>query len=66
MRITIKPSAAIVELNGTPCRIWTGNTQLGIPVTLYVTRIQVDRELDHEEFLRELVETEPPKIQPPL
>jgi len=65
MKITITPSAEFVELNGAPCRIWTGKTHRGIPVTLYVTRVQVDRDLDQDEFLRELVETDPPKIQPP-
>jgi hypothetical protein len=66
MKITITPTRSIVDLNGVPCRIWTGKTERGIPVTLYVTRVQVDRDLAQDEFLRELVETEPPKIQPPL
>jgi len=66
MRVTITPTASIVQLNDSPCRVWTGTTERGIPVTLYVTRVQVDLDRDQSEFLAELTETEPPKIQLPL
>ena len=54
MRITVDSTTKIVELNGVPARIWEGNTDSGIPVHCYVTRIAVLDTDDREEFEREL------------
>jgi hypothetical protein len=51
MTINITPTATIVCVNGAECRIWTGTTDRGVPVTLYVTRLQVDIDRDQSEFL---------------
>jgi len=55
MKITIEPTAAIIELEGpnggrVEARVWEGTTDKGTPVTLYVTRVQVDLKHDQAEF----------------
>jgi electron transfer flavoprotein alpha/beta subunit len=51
-----------VEINGAvvPARIWEGETDSGIPVHAYVTRIAVDKDADVSQFERELQECSAP------
>ena len=61
MRITIESTSKIVELNGVPARIWEGETESGIPVHCYVTRIAAPPEgVDLTEFEKELQEHKAP------
>lgn len=61
MKITIKSTNKIVELNGVPARVWEGQTESGIKVHCFVTRIDIDHdELRAYEFEKELHETTPP------
>lgn len=39
MIITITNTRKIVHLESTPARIWIGETEAGVPVHVYVTRI---------------------------
>jgi len=43
MKIIIENTSKIIHLNGVPARIWEGETESGIKVLCYVTRIAVDR-----------------------
>lgn len=64
MKITIENTTKIVELNidghFLPARIWEGETESGIPVHCYVTRIAVHKDQDPYEFERELKEQRAP------
>lgn len=61
MKITIKNTNKIVELNGVPARLWEGQTESGIKVHCFVTRIAIDHdELRANEFEKELLETTQP------
>lgn len=55
MLIHIESTTKIVELNGLPARIWEGQTESGIKVHCYITRIAIDKdEPSAEEFEKEL------------
>lgn len=54
MRITLESTTKLVEVNGVPARIWEGETESGIPVHAYVTRLAVDEGQNQEDFEREL------------
>lgn len=61
MKITIESTSKIVELKGVPSRIWEGQTESGIKVHCFVTRIGIDKdELRKSEFEKELKETRAP------
>ncbi|PCJ57337.1 MAG: hypothetical protein COA65_09770 [Rhodospirillaceae bacterium] len=61
MKITLESTTKIVELsrsevaNGLPARIWEGETEQGIKVHVYITRIACDEdEPRKEQFERDL------------
>lgn len=57
MKITIKNTDRIVTVNGVPARVWTGQTESGVPVHCYITRIGVPEGRpaeDYAQFEREL------------
>lgn len=66
MKITVESTDKIVELlngstdNGMPARIWEGETDTGIPIHCYITRIAVNKESDCSQFEKELEECRPP------
>lgn len=60
MKITVESTTKIVHLNGVPARIWEGQTESGIPVHCYITRIAVDKDQDASEFEKELQEHRAP------
>jgi hypothetical protein len=63
MRISISSTTKIVKLNGVPARIWQGETESGIKVHCYITRIAIDRdETRTEEFECDLEEHEAPRL----
>jgi hypothetical protein len=68
MKITIESTSKLVHfsLGGReiPARIWQGQTETGIPVQVYVTRIapEIPREDSrNEQFARELQEVATPR-----
>lgn len=68
MKITIENTDKVVrfEVNGAevPARIWQGETDTGIPVQVYITRIAPEIPRDdarNEQFARELEETTVPR-----
>ncbi len=36
MKLTLEPTPTIQSIDGTPCRLWTGTTETGIPVHAYI------------------------------
>jgi hypothetical protein len=60
MKINIESTDKTVTLviNGAevPARIWEGQTESGIPIHCYITRVAVHESLDCSQFERELTE----------
>ncbi len=64
MKITIKNTSKIVKVNDVPTRIWEGETESGIKVHCFITRIVCDKnEKRVDEFRTELQEQEPPSTE---
>jgi hypothetical protein len=59
MKITIESTSETVTIAGVPARIWQGQTESGIPVHCFVTRIAVAKDADTSQFERELQEHAP-------
>lgn len=61
MKLTIENTTKIVELNGIPCRVWEGETESGIKVHCFISRVAIDKDEPRaEEFQKELQECKPP------
>lgn len=56
MKVTLESTTKIVQVNGVYARIWEGETDTGIPVHAFVTRIAAPEKENQEQFKRELVE----------
>lgn len=54
MKIILESTSKIVELNGIPARIWEGQTESGIKMHVYITRVAVSNDVDQKEFHLEL------------
>ncbi len=66
MKITVESTTQIVDVNGIPAHVWEGQTESGIKVYCFITRILVPRGEDESEFERELQECRPPSVTFPL
>jgi hypothetical protein len=63
MKITIESTTKVVELNGgIPARIWEGQTESGIPIHCFITRVGVAEDQDCTQFERELKECREPSF----
>lgn len=63
MKASIKSTSKIVHLNGVPARVWEGQTESGVKIHAYITRVAIDKDEKYEErkrFSNELQEHEPP------
>lgn len=60
MKVTIESTTKIVSVNDVPARIWEGETETGIKVHAYVTRIAVAESDDCSQFEKELQECRKP------
>ena len=61
MKITIENTSKIVQLNNVPARIWEGETDTGIKIHCFITRIAVsDKEQNLEQFEKELNQQKAP------
>ena len=40
MKLTLEPTDRIERVEGTPCRVWSGTTEAGVPVLAYVAVVQ--------------------------
>jgi hypothetical protein len=63
MKITIENTSKIVTLNDVPARIWEGQTESGIKLYAYITRIAVAEAQDQSEFERELIQQSAPSAE---
>ena len=64
MKVTIYSTSHIVDLNGVPARIWEGETESGVKVHCYITRVAIDKdEPRDEDFKRELQEHAVPSVE---
>jgi hypothetical protein len=65
MKITIESTSKTVTLNGVPARIWEGQTESGVKIHAFITRVAVPLDEDHSQFERELQEhrTPSPEVQ---
>jgi len=69
MKIVIENTDKIVELDGegftgVPARIWEGETESGVPVTCFITRIapRTHDEAANAQFAEELQEVKNPTL----
>jgi len=61
MKATIESTTKITHLNGVPARIWEGQTESGIKIHCYITRVAIDKDDPRaEEFEKELKEQKVP------
>lgn len=67
MKIHIESTTKTVVLETSdgkvPARIWEGETESGIHVHCYITRIACDLDADAAQFQRELIEQRPPSAK---
>lgn len=40
MKITLQPTGDFERVEGTPCRVWTGETDAGVPIKAWVAIVQ--------------------------
>jgi hypothetical protein len=64
MKVTLENTTKLITLNvngaEVPARIWEGQTESGIPVHAYITRIAVPNGENQAQFQRELAEQRAP------
>lgn len=69
MKITLTSTSKIVMLkpgplaDGVPARVWEGETETGIKVHAFITRIAVKENENTEQFEQELQECEAPSAE---
>lgn len=63
MKIIIQNTSKLTTLNGVPARIWEGQTDSGIGVICFVTRIAVKEGEDCSQFEKELQEQKVPSAE---
>ena len=61
MRITIEPTPIIIHVNGTPMRVWQGETECGLKVHAHVALVGCDRDADAHELEAALREVAAPR-----
>lgn len=54
MKIEIESTTKIVHVNGVPARIWEGETENGVRVCCFITRLRARADQDTSQFDREL------------
>jgi hypothetical protein len=50
MKIQMESTEHVVSIDGVECRIWNAVTDTNIPCLVFVHRIAVHEEDDHEQF----------------
>ncbi|HLK38813.1 MAG TPA: hypothetical protein VKU41_18755 [Polyangiaceae bacterium] len=63
MKVTLESTDKVVTLDGVPARVWQGHTERGVPCHAFIALVGVDREADHAEFERDLVERATPRAE---
>lgn len=61
MKINIESTSKIVHLNGVPARVWEGQSESGIKLHCFITRVAIDKDEPRSaEFEKELSEQKAP------
>ena len=60
MVIVVHNTRKIVNVNGVPARIWEGETESGIKVIAFITRLACPVEADQSQFEKELLAVSAP------
>jgi hypothetical protein len=61
MKATISSTTKIITLNGVPARIWEGETESGIKIHCFITRLAINKDEPRAyEFEKELQSQNPP------
>ena len=64
MKITIESTTKVITLNGIPARIWEGQSESGIKLHCYISRVAIDKnEPNPEQFEKELSEQRTPSAE---
>lgn len=61
MKLTIESTTKLVLADGVEARVWQGETASGVPVSLLVVRIAVEKGQPSADFERELQEHAAPR-----
>ena len=56
MKLILESTTKTTEINGVPARIWEGETESGIAVHAFITRVAVHEDDDLGQFEAELTE----------
>ena len=62
MKIILNNTKSAVKINETPCRVWEGQTESGIPVHCFIAAVGFNENLGpeiKEQFEREFKEIQP-------
>ena len=62
MRLEIKATKHMTEIDGVPVRLWEGVTEDGIKCKVFIHRIAVHNSLNSEAFEKEMIEKMPQGI----
>lgn len=52
MKLTLESTTKLVHLNGVPARVWEGQTESGVRVHAFITRVAVPVDAPAEEIAR--------------
>ncbi|MGQ7871355.1 hypothetical protein [Sunxiuqinia sp. sy24] len=69
MKVTLTSTSKIVMLkpgllaDGIPARVWVGETESGVKVHAFITRMAVAKDEDTEQFECELQQCEAPSVE---
>lgn len=63
MKATIQSTSKIVQLDGIPARLWEGQTESGIGIVCFITRVAIKNGEPSEEFERELQQQSTPSAE---
>lgn len=63
MKMTIESTTQMVTADGIQCRVWEGQTERGVKVSVLVPRIAVKIGQDMKQFESELQEQRAPSIE---
>lgn len=61
MKLTIKATDKIIDVDGVECRLWEGETENGVSCYVFIHRIAVANDENQKQFERELTEKMPPR-----
>jgi hypothetical protein len=63
LKITIESTTKKVFLDGIPARIWEGQSDGGVKVICFISRVAVAEGQDVSQFQKELSQQRPPSVE---